>query len=143
MNPQKNNPTQMNRIITKVTYTDHEGKKKSESYLVLTDSFTEAESKTIKEYEYFKFDNLTISSVTRLNIAEIIQDEANIGKWYRIKSEVIVLNERTHAEKRISQNWLVQAEDITKALLRHKTYMSMKDYEVTKVSLTPIIDILS
>lgn len=51
----------MNRIITKVTYTDHEGKKKSESYLVLTDSFTEAESKTIKEYEYFKFDNLTIS----------------------------------------------------------------------------------
>lgn len=133
----------MNRIITKVTYTDHEGKKKSESYLVLTDSFTEAESKTIKEYEYFKFDNLTISSVTRLNIAEIIQDEANIGKWYRIKSEVIVLNERTHAEKRISQNWLVQAEDITKALLRHKTYMSMKDYEVTKVSLTPIIDILS
>ena len=133
----------MNRIITKVTYTDHEGKKKSESYLVLTDSFTEAESKTIKEYEYFKFDNLTISSVTRLNIAEIIQDEANIGKWYRIKSEVIVLNERTHAEKRISQNWLVQAEDINKALLRHKTYMSMKDYEVTKVSLTPIIDILS
>lgn len=133
----------MNRIITKVTYTDHEGKKKSESYLVLTDSFTEAESKTIKEYEYFKFDNLTISSVTRLNIAEIIQDEANIGKWYRIKSEVIVLNERTHAEKRISQNWLVQAEDITKALLRHKTYMSLSDYEVTKVSLTPIIDILS
>ena len=133
----------MNRIITKVTYTDHEGKKKSESYLVLTDSFTEAESKTIKEYEYFKFDNLTISSVTRLNIAEIIQDEANIGKWYRIKSEVIVLNERTHAEKRISQNWLVQAEDIPKALLRHKTYMSMADYEVTKVSLTPIIDILS
>ena len=133
----------MNRIITKVTYTDHEGKKKSESYLVLTDSFTEAESKTIKEYEYFKFDNLTISSVTRLNIAEIIQDEANVGKWYRIKSEVIVLNERTHAEKRISQNWLVQAEDITKALLRHKTYMSLSDYEVTKVSLTPIIDILS
>ena len=133
----------MNRIITKVTYTDHEGKKKTESYLVLTDSFTEAESKTIKEYEYFKFDNLTISSVTRLNIAEIIQDEANVGKWYRIKSEVIVLNERTHAEKRISQNWLVQAEDITKALLRHKTYMSMKDYEVTKVSLTPILDILS
>ena len=133
----------MNRIITKVTYTDHEGKKKTESYLVLTDSFTEAESKTIKEYEYFKFDNLTISSVTRLNIAEIIQDEANIGKWYRIKSEVIVLNERTHAEKRISQNWLVQAEDISKALLRHKTYMSMKDYEVTKVSLTPILDILS
>ena len=133
----------MNRIITKVTYTDHEGKKKTESYLVLTDSFTEAESKTIKEYEYFKFDNLTISSVTRLNIAEIIQDEANIGKWYRIKSEVIVLNERTHAEKRISQNWLVQAEDIPKALLRHKTYMSLSDYEVTKVSLTPIIDILS
>ena len=133
----------MNRIITKVTYTDHEGKKKTESYLVLTDSFTEAESKTIKEYEYFKFDNLTISSVTRLNIAEIIQDEANIGKWYRIKSEVIVLNERTHAEKRISQNWLVQAEDISKALLRHKTYMSLSDYEVTKVSLTPIIDILS
>ena len=133
----------MNRIITKDTYTDHEGKKKSESYLVLTDSFTEAESKTIKEYEYFKFDNLTISSVTRLNIAEIIQDEANVGKWYRIKSEVIVLNERTHAEKRISQNWLVQAEDITKALLRHKTYMSLSDYEVTKVSLTPIIDILS
>ena len=133
----------MNRIITKVTYTDHEGKKKTESYLVLTDSFTEAESKTLKEYEYFKFDNLTISSVTRLNIAEIIQDEANIGKWYRIKSEVIVLNERTHAEKRISQNWLVQAEDISKALLRHKTYMSLSDYEVTKVSLTPIIDILS
>ena len=133
----------MNRIITKVTYTDHEGKKKSESYLVLTDSFTEAESKTIKEYEYFKFDNLTISSVTRLNIAEIIQDEANIGKWYRIKSEVIVLNERTHAEKRISQNWLVQAEDITKALLRHKTYMSMKDYEATKATLTPTTDNLS
>ena len=133
----------MNRIITKVTYTDHEGKKKTESYLVLTDSFTEAESKTIKEYEYFKFDNLTISSVTRLNIAEIIQDEANIGKWYRIKSEVIVLNERTHAEKRTIQNWLVQAEDIPKALLRHKTYMSMADYEVTKVSLTPILDILS
>lgn len=133
----------MDIIITKITYTDSEGKKKSESYLVHTDSFTEAESTTMKEVQAFNHENLTITSAKRSNIADVIQDKANAGKWYSIKSEVIVLNERTNAEKRIIQNWLVQAEDIEKALLRHKSYMSMYDYEVIKVSLTPILEILS
>ena len=69
-------------FITKVTYSDLEDKKVTESYLVEALSYTEAEARTIDYLSSYSSDAIEIKSLKPLGVSEAVGMNTN-GNSYR------------------------------------------------------------
>lgn len=117
-------------------------KKANELYLVDALSFTEAESRIIEEMKPYISGDFTVSAVKKTRIAEIFFDDRG-DKYYMVKYNMLMLDDKTGAEKKSAVYSLVQAADFEMALANFLESMkgTLGDYEIASIAETPIMDV--
>ena len=116
--------------------------KVSETYLVDALSFTEAEGRIIEEMKPYISGEFGIVVIKRANFAELFLNDKSGDRFYKVKINMITLNEKSGAERRQAVYMLVNANDIQSAKdsLIEGMKGSMADYEIESVSETKILD---
>ena len=116
-------------------------KKVSEPYLVDALSCAEAEARVTKEVTPYIDGEFTVSAVKKTNIAEVFTNGGDW--WYRVKINILTIDEKTGAEKKNPYYYLVQANDFEEALSNFNQRMknTIKDYEITAIVETKIMDV--
>lgn len=111
-------------------------------YLVDAMSFTEAESRIIEEVSPYMTGEFTVSAVRKTNIAEVF-DKFEGDKWYNVKVEYITIDDKTGAEKRAPNLYLILAYDFINAYNNFIVAMknTMADYDIVSISETKIMDV--
>lgn len=126
------------------TMDDGKVKKVNEPYLVDALSFTEAEERIIEERKHYMSGEFQVSDIKRARYAELFEtDDESADRWFKVKLTFITLDEKTGAEKKTSQNVLVQAADLRDAVKRLDEGMksSMMDYVISSVAESPLLDV--
>ena len=119
-------------------------KKVTELYIVDALSFTEAESRIIGEMECFISGDFAVVSEKITNYSELVSsDIPSADKWYKVKINLVTLDEKTMAEKKQPLYLLVQASDIDDARKRLNEHMrgTMADWVCEAVQETKIMDV--
>lgn len=92
-------------------------RKVTELYLLDAMSYTEAESRLMKEMESVIQGGYFISSLKKSNITEVVPPEdENDDRWYKAKVAIIDADEVSGKEKRSFQHYLVAASNTDRAL---------------------------
>lgn len=136
----------LNWFEVKIKYekTAEEGKivKVTETYLVDALSFTEAETRIIKEMKPFISGEFFVNAIRRAKINELFYNEDG-DKWYRARVNFIALDEEKGVEKKTAVTMLVQANDTKEANAGIIEGMKggMADYEIASVTETSIMDV--
>lgn len=114
----------------------------NEPYLVDALSFTEAESRITEEMAPFISGEFTVSAVKREKLSEVFYDETG-DKWYKVKYNIITVDEKTAVEKKTSVTTLVQAANFQAALDNFMEDMkgTMADFEIASITETAIMDV--
>ena len=126
------------------TMDDGKVKKVNEPYLVDALSFTEAEERIIEERKHYMSGEFQVSDIKRARYAELFEtDDESADRWFKVKLTFITLDEKTGAEKKTSQNVLVQAADLRDAVKRLDEGMksSMMDYVISSVAESHLLDV--
>ena len=114
----------------------------NEPYLVDALSFTEAESRITEEMAPFISGEFTVSAVKREKLSVVFYDETG-DKWYKVKYNIITVDEKTAVEKKTSVTTLVQAANFQAALDNFMEGMkgTMADFEIASITETAIMDV--
>ena len=133
---------------TKVRYskTMENGKEKmiTEAYIVDGLSFTEVETRIIKEMQAFISTEFEVGAITKTKYTELVKDSSEkADKWFKCKLMFISLDEKSGEEKKTAYYYLVQAEDLEHAKNNINEFMksSMADYEISSISETAVMDV--
>lgn len=117
-------------------------KKVNEPYLVDALTFTEAENRIIEEMTPYISGDFSVSAVKKTRIAEIFFNEEGV-RYYMVKVNLIVIDEKSGAEKKVANFILVQASDFEDALKKFLKGMegTLSDFEIVSITETPIMDV--
>lgn len=132
------------KIEYKKTMENGAEKKVPELYLVDAINFTEAERRIIEEVQPFMTGEFQVKDIKRMKFAELFEThEESADKWFKAKLVFITLDEKSGAEKKSSQNVLIQAADLRAAVSRLDEGMkgSMMDYTIASIAETAIVDV--
>jgi len=115
--------------------------KVTEPYLVDALSCTEAEARVVEEITPFTTE-FNVLNVSKTKISEIFWNESG-DRFYKVKVNFIILDEKTAAEKRTASYILVQASTFDEALKNFHEGMkgTMADYEIETISETKIVEV--
>jgi hypothetical protein len=129
-----------------VVDTDEKGndKKMKPLYLVEAYSPIEAITKATEAIAQFYAENECLSC-KKVNYADVFTGEDEEDKFYRVKENIIIIDERTGAEKRTPLVSIFQASDINdaKTRLEVENKKSLADRETVSISETKIIDFIA
>ena len=117
---------------------------KGESYLVNSINCTEVERRMTEEMKSYISGEFIVTDIKRVKYGELVfTDDESADRYFKIKLVFITLDEKTAAEKKTTQNVLVQASDLRNAVSRLEEFMkgSMMDYTIASVSEAPYMDI--
>lgn len=123
---------------------DGRERKVAEAYLVDAMSYTEAESRIIKEMEFIMKGDFYIPSLKKSNITEIVlSKDENDDRWYKAKVAIVNADEVSGKEKWSFQYYLVAAADTNRALenLDKALATFVVPYEVTGITDTQFVDV--
>ena len=133
----------------KVRYeqTQEDGTEKmvTETYVYKAADFGEAYDKAIKNMSTFISGEFGITAMKIAQYKEIItQDDRTEEKYYRVKVNLIILDEKTQKEKKTACYYLVNADSVEKARKYTDTALSdtMMDYVIEAVQEAKIIDVI-
>lgn len=119
-------------------------KKVTEPYLVSALSFTEAEARIIEEMTPFISGEFKVTAIKITNYSEVVSTtDESADKWYKAKVNFVTLDEKSGAEKKTSNYFLLEASDLDDAKKRLNEHMkgTMADWEAESVSETKIMDV--
>lgn len=118
-------------------------KKVSQKYLVSAFSFKEAEDKIIEEVSPFTSGSLDVDAVKKVKINDFFYGEGDV--WYKVKTMLITLDEKTQAEKETPVCTMVLSSSFKEALKTFMTKMkdSLCDFRIVKVEETKILDVFA
>lgn len=121
---------------------DGRERKVSENYLVDAVSFTDAEARIIKQMESYVRGEFTVDNIKKSNIVEIFPHEDGEW-WYKAKIGLVTIDEKAGKEKKITNYFLVAADDLKQALLRLEEDLSyiLVPYQATSLALSTIADV--
>ena len=113
-----------------------------EPYLVDALSFTEAEARITKEMEPFVSGELTVTAVRKVRFEDVLYHEGG-DRWYKVKINMITIDEKTGAEKRSASFSLVQASEFKLALDYFLEAMKsvLFDFEIVNITEMAYIDV--
>lgn len=126
------------------TQEDGMNKMVTETYVYKAADFGEAYDKAIKDMPSLS-DEFEITAMKIARYKEIItQDERTEERYYRVKVNLITLDEKTQKEKKIAYYYLVNADSVEKARKYTDTALSdtMMDYVIEAVQEAKIIDVI-
>ena len=114
----------------------------TEPYLVDALSFTEAEARITKEMEPFVSGELTVTAVRKVRFEDVLYHEGG-DRWYKVKINMITIDEKTGAEKRSASFSLVQASEFKLALDYFLESMKsvLFDFEIVNITEMAYIDV--
>lgn len=114
----------------------------TEPYLVDALSFTEAEARITKEMEPFVSGGLTVTAVRKVRFEDVLYHEGG-DRWYKVKINMITIDEKTGAEKRSASFSLVQASEFKLALDYFLEAMKsvLFDFEIVNITEMAYIDV--
>lgn len=114
----------------------------TEPYLVDALSFTEAEARITKEMEPFVSGDLTVTAVRKVRFEDVLYHEGG-DRWYKVKINMITIDEKTGAEKRSASFSLVQASEFKLALGYFLEAMKsvLFDFEIVNITEMAYIDV--
>lgn len=118
--------------------------KVTEAYLLDAMSYTEAESRIMKEMESIASGEFWISGLKKSNITEVVPSEdENDDRWYKAKVAIIDTDEVSGREKRAFQYYLVAAADAERALnnLNEALKTFVIPWEVASIADTQVVDV--
>lgn len=117
-------------------------KKVSEPYMVNALSFTEAEARIIDELKPYVSGEFYVDAVKKTNITEIFRDDRG-DRWYKVKFNIISIDEKTGNERRAAVYTLVQASDFQGAVDNFIEGMkgTLADIEIFSITETAIMDV--
>lgn len=118
--------------------------KVNEAYLLDAMSYTEAESRIIKEMEPIIKGDYYIASLKKSNITELVpSDHETDDRWYKAKIAIIDADEVSGKEKASFQYYLVAAANTDRALenLNRALATFVVPYEVTSIADTQFMDV--
>lgn len=116
----------------------------TDTYLIRAISFAEAEARVVEEVAPYITGEFEVCACAKRNYQELIGSN-NGERFYKVKVSFITLDEKTAKEKVTSNNILVQADDISSALLKIEMSMKMSfvDYVVDSVADTKYVDVIT
>ena len=114
-----------------------------ESYLVDALSFTEAEARITQEMEPYVTGEFMVAAVKKVKLDDVFFHEGG-DRWYKVKINMITIDEKTAAEKKTASFSLVQASELQEALNIFLEEMkgTAFDYEIASIIETPLMDVL-
>lgn len=126
------------------TMEDGEVKKVNEVYVVDAITFGEAEESIAEEMKPYISGDFDIKNINPAPYSEIFfSEEDTDDKYYRVKLNLITINEATLKEKKSKVTYLVQAGSLEQARKNTEEVMNetMIDYEFVSVTETKILDV--
>ena len=133
----------------KVRYeqTQEDGTEKmvTETYVYKAADFGEAYDKAIKNMSTFISGDFGIKAMKIAQYGEVVmQDDITEEKFYRVKVNLIILDEETQKEKKTACYYLVNADSVEKARKYTDTAFSdtLIDYVIEAVQEAKIIDVI-
>ena len=127
------------------TQEDGMNKMVTETYVYKAADFGEAYDKATKEMSTSISGEFEITAMKIAQYKEIItQDERTEEKYYRVKVNLIILDEKTQKEKKTACYYLVNADSVEKARKYTDTAFSdtLIDYVIEAVQEAKIIDVI-
>ena len=127
------------------TQEDGMNKMVTETYVYKAEDFGEAYDKATKDMSTSISGEFEITAMKIAQYKEIItQDEITEEKYYRVKVNLIILDEKTQKEKKIACYYLVNADSVEKARKYTDTALSdtMMAYVIEAVQEAKIIDVI-
>lgn len=123
---------------------DDDGRERrvNEAYLVDAVSYTDAEARITEQMSTMVRGEFVIKNITQTKIVEIFPNET--GEWYYVgKISIVTIDEEKGREKKISNHFLIAADDIKQALQRLEEGLSyiLVPYATTSIAVSNIIDV--
>ena len=132
------------KIRYQKTMEDGLEKKVTEAYVVDALSFTEAEETITEEMSAFISGEFDITDIKKAAYGEIFfSDNPNDDKWYKVKVQFIILDEKSGKEKLSAVNYLVQANTFQNAVKGIEDVMNtgMQDWKIFSIAETNLMDV--
>ena len=127
------------------TQEDGMNKMVTETYVYKAEDFGEAYDKATKDMSTSISGEFEITAMKIAQYKEIItQDDRTEEKYYRVKVNLIILDEKTNKEKKVAQYYLVNADSVEKARKYTDTALSdeILDHVIEAVQEAKIIDVI-
>lgn len=132
------------KIRYEKTMEDGLTKKVTESYVVDALSFTEAEEAIIQEMSSYISGEFTVTDIKKTPYKEIFfSDNPRDDKWYKVKLQFIILDEKSGKEKLSAVNYLVQSNTLQNAVENVGSVMNttLQDWKMAAISETNLLDV--
>lgn len=118
-----------------------------ETWLVRAATFAEAESRaTEKVCASNGVEDVDVEACVKRNIDALWVSSLNGDKFYKVRCEGLLVNEKTGKERIVKRNYLIISPNMLDAYETFVKCMSNSDFsefEVSGINLTPIVEILS
>lgn len=118
-----------------------------ETWLVRAATFAEAESRaTEKVCAYNGVEDVGVEACVKRNIAALWVSSLNGDKFYKVRCEGLLVNEKTGKERIVKRDYLVLSPNMLDAYETFVKCMSDSDFsefEVLGINLTSIVEVLS
>lgn len=118
-----------------------------ETWLVRAATFAEAETRaTEKVCAYNGVEDVGVEACVKRNIAAFWVSSLNGDKFYKVRCEGLLVNEKTGKERIVKRDYLILSPNMLDAYETFVKCMSDSDfseYEVSGINLTPIVEVLS
>lgn len=125
------------------TMDDGVARKVTETYLLDALTFTEAEKRATEEMEAYISGEFRVVTEKIANISEVVTtDDDSADKFYKVKHNLITIDEKTGKEKKQPQYIIIQAASVDDARDRYKQYIKgwLVDVVLEAVSETKYMD---
>ncbi len=132
------------KIRYEKTMEDGAQKKVTESYVVDALSFTEAEEEIISEMSSYISGEFIVTDIKKTPYKEIFfSDNPRDDKWYKVKLQFIILDEKSGKEKLSAVNYLVQSNTFQNAIKNVEEVMNtgMQDWKIASAAETTLLDV--
>ena len=114
----------------------------SEKYLLAGVSFTDAETRAVKEVGQYIKGDFEVTGIARTHINDIFAyDDADV--WYKVKVMYDSLDADSEQAKKVRQYFLVSAHSVKDAFDRIKESLStlLVDFTIPQIQVSPIVDV--
>lgn len=117
-------------------------KRVSEPYLLSAMTFTDAEARIYEELGSLIRGEFAVTGISRTELHDIFAYDDS-GVWYKCKVSYENFDADTEKSKKVSQNFLVEANSVKEAYERIAENMKglMVDFHIPSIMVSPIIDI--
>jgi|GEM_PF-296804 len=116
--------------------------KVTESYLVDSYTYTEAEARITMRMRELVSSPFEVVNIAKSNLAEVFFNDAG-DAWYKVKVALIFYDEDSGKEKQQNQYYLIESNDVKDAYEKTEKVLegSISSYVVASITFTKILDV--